>query len=234
MNNIEQNNTADLADFLAGWRTGIERSRSNTTWSIVTFAVIGLTNFGEHPVQSRRLAEILGQSVSEAEALAQRWGPPETRVEDGLISLDPERAKAAPRRQLRIGHRQFGVTGCAGDVFYYAPLVRPSLQLEETCPTTGTLIRLEFTSERVVRVEPAGTVLPMLNPQALEQIEGMSMEEIDANLCVLAPFFSSAEAAQGWLAANPGGRLFPVREAWDLSPLRESRERMLALLNLDH
>jgi alkylmercury lyase len=180
------------------------------------------------------LAEILGRNVRETEALAQQWGVPGTWVEDGLISVDAEQAKVAPRRQLRIGHRQFGVTGCALDVFLYAPLVRPSLQLEETCPITGTPIRLEFTPKRVVRVEPAGTILPMPNSQVLEQIEGMSMEEIDANVCALAPFFSSAEAAQGWLAANPGGRLFPVREAWDLSPLRESRERMLALLNLDH
>ena len=231
MNHIEQNNPADLADFLARWRTGIKES----VWAdTVTLAVIGLTNFGEHPVQSTRLAQILGRSVSEAEALAQQWGPPGTRVEDGLISVDPEQAKAAPRRQARIGHRQFGVTGCALDVFFYAPLVRPSLQLEEICPTTGTPIRLEFTPERVVRVEPAGTVLPMLSPQELEQIEGMSMEEIDANLCVQGPFFSSAEAAQGWLATHPGGRVFPVREAWDLSPLREHRERLLAWLNLDH
>jgi len=229
MNNIEQNNTADLADFLARLRTGMERDK----WVIVTFAVIGLTNFGEYPVQSTRLAEILGGSVSEAEALAQQWGFPGTRVEDGLISVDPERAKAAPRRQVRIGHRQFGVTGCAPDVFGYAPLVRPSLQLEETCPTTGTPIRLEFTSDRVVRVEPASTVLP-LSPQLRDQIEGMSIEDIDANVCVQAPFFSSAEAAQGWLAAFPDGRVFPVREAWDLSPISDNRNRMLALLNLDH
>ena len=231
MNNIEQNNTEDLADFLAQWRTRIEGS---TTLAFVALIVVGLTNYGEHPVQSTRLAEILGRSVSEAEVLAQRWGPPGTRVEGGLISVDPERAKATPRRQLWIGHRQFGVTGCALDLLYYAPLVRPSLQLEETCPTTGTPIRLEFTSERVVLVEPAGTVLPVLNPQTLDQLEGMSTEEIDANLCVQGPFFSSAEAAQEWLETHPGGRVFPVREAWDLSPVREYRERLLAQLNLDH
>jgi hypothetical protein len=49
-----------------------------------------------------------------------------------------------------------------------------------------------------------------------------------------APFFSSAEAAQGWLAAFPDGRVFPVREAWDLSPISDLRNRMLALLNLAH
>jgi alkylmercury lyase len=229
MNNIEQNNPADLADFLARLRTGFERHK----WIIVTEAVIGLTNFGEHPVQSTRLAEILGGDVREAEALAQQWGWPGTRVENGFISVDPERAKAAPRRHVRIGHRQFGVTGCAPDVLFYAPLARPSLQLEETCPTTGTPIRLEFTPNRVVRVEPASTVVP-ISLQWIDQIEGMPIEDIDANVCVQAPFFSSAEAAQGWLAAFPDGRVFPVKEAWDLSPLSDNRDRILALLNLDH
>lgn len=231
MTNIGQNNTADLADVLARWHTWIKRNK----WINVTCAVAGLTNLGEHPVQSTRLAEILGKDVREAEALARQWGWPGTRVENGLISVDPERAKAAPRRQVRIGHRQFGVTGCAPDVFLYAPLARPSLQLEETCPTTGTLIRLEFTPDRVVRVEPTSTVVP-ISPQWLDQIDGMpieDIEDIDANVCVQGPFFSSAEAAQGWLAAHPGGGAFPVREVWDHSAMSDYRDSMVALLNLD-
>src|SRR5260370_27854326 len=134
MNNIEQNNTADLADFLARLRTGMERNK----WVIVTFAVIGLTNFGEYPVQSTRLAEILGGSVSEAEALAQQWGFPGTRVEDGLISVDPQRAKAAPPRQVRIGPPPFGVTGCPPHLLRYPPPVPPSPPPEETTPTPPT------------------------------------------------------------------------------------------------
>jgi hypothetical protein len=42
----------------------------------VTYAVVGLTNFGEHPVPSTRLAEVLGRPVSEAEALPRQWGWP--------------------------------------------------------------------------------------------------------------------------------------------------------------
>lgn len=229
MSTVEHKNDASLSDFLAGWSKGLKESELIK----VAYAVIGLTNFGEYPVQSTQLAEILGRSVSEAEVLAQQWGWPGTRVENGLISVDPERAKAVPRRHVRIGHRQFGVTGCAPDVFLYAPLVRPSLQLEETCPTTGTPMRIVFTPSGVESVDPSSIVVPMLPAQALEQTTRMTIEEIDANLCVQGPFFSSAEAAHGWLAAYPGGRIFPVRELWDLSPLREWRDRMSALLNLD-
>jgi hypothetical protein len=205
-------------------------------------AVLVLTNFGERPVPSVRLAEVLGRPVSEAETRARGHcttaTPAEdglTRVEDGLITyINPERAQSAPRRQLQIGDRRFGVTGCAPDVFLYAPLVRPSLQVEETCPAGGTPIRIVFIPSGVESADPAGAVLPILPPPEFDRLEGMSPREADACMCAQCPFYSSAKAAQGWLAAHPGGRVFPVREAWDLSFHRVWRDRMSALLNLGH
>ena len=52
----------------------------------MTYAVIGLTNFGERPVESTRLAEVLDRPVNEAEALARQWGWPGTRVAAGPSS----------------------------------------------------------------------------------------------------------------------------------------------------
>ena len=198
----------------------------------VTYAVIGLTNFGEKPVPSTRLAEVLGRPVAEAEALARQWGWPGTRAEDGLISVNPERAKSAARRQVRIGDRRFGVTGCGCDIFYYAPLVHPFLQVEETCPVTGTPIRIVFTPSRVESVGPRSAVVALAPPQECAPAETSDVEEVDANLCVQWPLFSSAEAAQSWLDAHPGGRVVPVREVWDLSVFRDWRDKMSALLNL--
>jgi len=229
-------NYAGLADFLAGWSKQLHERLP-----VTGFAVIGLTNFGEHPVQSTRLAEVLGRPVREAEALAQghcTTGKPVedgyTRVEDGLITFNPERAPSAPRRQVQVGDRRLGMTGCAPDVILYAPLVRPSLQVEETCPATGTPIRIVFTPSRVEQVEPAGAIVAMPPVQVLDRADEMTVWEVDASICAQCPFYSSAEAAQGWLANFPGGRVFPVREAWDLSVIREWRDRMSALLNLDH
>jgi hypothetical protein len=151
----------------------------------------------------------------------------------GLITfINPQRAQSAPPRQLQIGHRRFGMTGSAPDVFLYAPLLRPSLQVEETCTITGTPIRVVFSPGRVESVEPAGAVAPILPPQEFDRLEGMSPREADACMCAQCPFYSSAEAAQGWLAAHTSGRVFPVREAWDLSFHRAWRDRMSALLNL--
>lgn len=230
---------AGLAGFIAGWA---ERLQGSDVLA-AGFAVMGLTNFGERPVSSARLAEILGRSVSEAEALAQGHaspGAPVTcgsadelgllRIDDGIITFEPGRARSAPRRQLQIGARRFGMIGCAPDVFLYAPLVRPSLQVAETCPTTGTPMRLEFTPGRVESVEPEGVVVPILPPQEFDLLEGMLDRNPCASLCADSPFYSSAEAAQGWLAAHPGGRVFTVRDAWGLSFHRAWRDRMSALL----
>src|SRR5262249_52456322 len=224
MSTIEHGNDAGLADFLAGW----DKSLHKAGHLPVMFAVMGLTNFGEKPVPSLRLAEVLGRPVSEAGALAQSHPfAPGTRVEDGLIRVEhglipftPEHATSAPRRRLRIGDRRVGVTGCAPDVVLYAPLIRPSVQVEETCPATGTPMRFVFTPGGVESVDPAGAMVPILPPQAFDRLAGYP-GDWDATVCAQCPFYSSAAAAQGWLATHPDGRVFPVREAWDLSFHRE-------------
>jgi alkylmercury lyase len=233
MNDLRHQSDESLAEFMAGWRTTQEE---RVPWLTVTGAVVGLTNYGEKPVPSTRLAELLGRAVSEAEALAQRWGPPGTRVEGGLISVSAERARAPSRRCVRIGERRFGVTGCGPDIFLYAPLVRPSLHLEETCTTTGSSIRIVFTPRGVERVEPSRAVLAVNHPREVSDlIEGrVDIEDVDANVCVQTPLYSSAEAARGWLADHPGGRLFTIREAWELSVFRDWRGSMSALLNLNN
>jgi alkylmercury lyase len=242
MSNAEHDNDAGLADFIEGWSKRLQESEVTAAG----FAVMGLTNFGERPVLSARLAEVLGRPVSEAESLAQGHstpGAPVTcgsadglrllRVEDGIITFIPARAKSERRRQLQIGDRRFGMVGCAPDVFLYAPLVRPSLQLVEPCTVTGTPIRLVFTPSRVESVDPLGAVVPILPPQEFDRLEGMLDRDPDVDMCAESPFYSSAEAAQGWLAAHPGGRVFPIQEAWDLSFHRVWRGRMSALLKLD-
>lgn len=240
MTSIEHDKDAGLADFMAAWETEIDRMSANHGW-----VVLGLTNFGGRPIPSARLAEVLGRSVGEAEALARQYSWPGTRVGDGLITVNPERAKSAARRQVQIGDRRFGVTGCGPDIFLYAPLVRPSLQLEETCTVTGTPIRIVFTPSGVERVDPGGAVVAMPHPRILDQVPapcghldeaagdaGEIIEDVDASICAQWPLFSSAEAAQGLMPHHPDGRVFPIREAWDLSFLRKWRDKMSALLDL--
>lgn len=74
-------------------------------------------------------------------------------------------------------------------------------------------------------------MLPVLPPREFDRVEEFeSLKDIDASFCAQCPFYSSAEAARGWLATHPGGRMFGFREAWDLSFHRVWRDRMSALL----
>src|SRR5260370_35488948 len=100
---------------------------------------------------------------------------------------------------------------CALNLYLYARLLRTSAQAEETCPVTGTPIRLVFTPRRVEHVEPAGAVLPLPGPQsplyscaeAASNGEEADADACGASLCSQAPFFPSAEPAQGWPDTTP-------------------------------
>lgn len=231
---IENITASGTADFMAGWSQLLQENELLMT---AGFAVIGLTNFGERPIPTAHLAQVLGLSVSQAEKFAEQGWPGffGTRVEGGLITVSPERVPLAARRQLQIGDRRFGVTGCAPDVFLYAPLLRPSVAVEETCPATGRPIRIVFTPSGVESVDPEVAVVPVPPKHEVDRVRGMGTQDCnaDATLCGECPFYASAEAAQGWLAAHPGGHIFLVREAWDLSVHRAWRDRMSALLKLD-
>jgi hypothetical protein len=67
MTSIEHDDDASLAGFVAGW----DQRLGENVQLPVGFAVLVLTSFGETPVSSVRLAEVLGRPVSEVEALAQ-------------------------------------------------------------------------------------------------------------------------------------------------------------------
>ncbi len=56
MSKVKHDTDAGLAEFEAGWSTTHEDS---VPWITVTGAVVGLTNYGEKPVPSTRLAEVL-------------------------------------------------------------------------------------------------------------------------------------------------------------------------------
>jgi hypothetical protein len=237
MSNSRHGNDASLVGFMAGWDRRLQENEQLP----VGFAVLVLTKFGETPVRSTRLAEVLARPVSEAEAWARghctAGAPVEggfIRAEDGLITyINPDRAKSAPRRRLQVGDRRFGMTGCGFDVFLYAPLVRPSLQVEETCTVTGTTIRLVFTPSRVESVDPAGAVAPIPPPQTFDRLEGMTVQECDAVMCSsrrpclprlggVGPELSSSVAGPD---VDPAGPLVPP--AYRAAPLIRSTVQLV-------
>lgn len=85
-----------------------------------------------------------------------------------------------------------------------------SVRAESTYPTTGTAVRVDLSPEGVKLVEPPGTVVTVLHPRTPVLQEMGNVEDADANACSQQSFFASAEAAVRWLAAHPGGRIYPV------------------------
>jgi Alkylmercury lyase len=241
MTSTRHHSDAGTAGFMAAWETEIDRQlAARHGW-----VVLGLTNFGERPLTTTRLAAVLGIPLSEAEALARQYSWPGTRIEDGIITVNPEQAGSPARRHLQIGDRRFGVTGCGPDIFLYAPLVRPWLRLEETCTVTGTAMQIMFTPGGAESVEPGGAVVAMPHPRILDQVPAPcghlgaaagnardAIEDVDASICAQWPLFSSAKAARGLMARYPDSRVFPIRQAWELSFLSKWRDRMSAVLDL--
>ncbi len=101
MTTIKHGNDAGLADFLAklDWANATEPLAFG-------YAVIALTNFGERPVEITRLAEVLELPVNQAETRARQWGGwPGTRVENRIITVNPERAGPVTGWSRRVRRR---------------------------------------------------------------------------------------------------------------------------------
>lgn len=203
----KQTRPTGLAEFDQGWLEVIQQ----TPWINDLYALIGLTRLGERPVSLERLAAVVDRPVAEAAALAQREF--DVRIEDGLIHWDDPYPGEQTRRIVQIGDRQVPMgSGCGPDVFGFAAVIDVPFRVEETDPATGTLIRVDFLPDGVQRVDPPGAVTILLSVEAIRPTTGGHFEDVNANVCSFQPIFSSAEAAEPWLADRPGSRAFTVKE----------------------
>jgi Alkylmercury lyase len=109
------------------------------------------------------------------------------------------------------------MSGCVPDLFQIAAVLDTPFQVEDSCPTTGTPIRVDFVpphhrADLVDAVVPAETVVS-LDPRLLGQTSTMTPEQIDTNLCVQMPFFANPDAAQSgrctaWKLSRTAGTSF--------------------------
>lgn len=108
--------------------------------------------------------------------------------------------------------------GCAPDVVFVAVLGGEPVWAEATCPATNEPIRVRLTAEGVAEIEPDGAVIAAVHPVDLPAYDDLDdLQAVEASLCDQMPFFSSAQAAEGWLARHPGGRLFTIADFWTFS-----------------
>lgn len=208
----EQTRPTGLEEFDQGWLEVIQQ----TPWITDLYALVGLTRLGERPVSLARLAAVVDRPLEETAGLVRRQF--RARIEDGLIHWDDPYPGEQPRRIVQIDDRQVPMgSGCGPDVFGFAAVLDVPFQVRETCPTTGTPIRVDFVPDGVARVDPPEAVTILLSVQDIRPSTGKDFAEINANVCSFQPLFASAAAAESWLAARPGSRAFTVEEMFQRS-----------------
>jgi hypothetical protein len=220
-------NPADLGTFDAAWREVDERLR---TMVEVMYGLIGLSRLGEHPVEVERFAGYLDRPTSDALALLDTHSGAlfTTHIRDELITIDLTRPDALRRRHLRIGERRIAMSGCAPDLFQIAAVLDTPFQVEDTCPATGTPIRIDFAppdhrADLIDAVDPPDTVVA-LDPRLLGQTATMTPEQIDTNLCAQMPFYANPDAAQPWLTGRPARHACPARRMAQLEVIGYARD----------
>jgi alkylmercury lyase len=206
----EQDHHQPLDDFDRAWQELFAQFQPQIA---LVSALFKLTDMGEHPVEIERLAAAIGRPPDETVALAQQWA--RVRVADGRI-YDDLAGGPYSRYRVEMGTRLLDIGGCAPDVFWAVLAAGLSVRVKSKCPTTGTTIQVDLSPEGARRVEPPGTVVTVLHPQAQVLQEMENVEDADATVCSEQSFFVSAEAAASWLASHPGGRIYSVAEffAW--------------------
>lgn len=203
----ERIHTTELEEFDQGWLIAMER----TPFVSAIIALSGLTRLGECPAELDRLAAIIDRPVDETAALVRREFV--ARVEGGLIYWDDPYPGDQTLRTVHIGDRVLPMgSGCGPDVFTIAAVFDVPFRVEETCPVTGTPIRIDFVPGGYERADPPETVTVLLHPDDFRDTIGGHFDEINANVCTYQPFFASAKAAERALEAHPGSRAFTVAE----------------------
>jgi len=223
---IEQLHAAELEEFDRGWSAVIEQ----TPFATLVTALGGLTRLGEHPASLARLAGILDRSVPETTALIRENTT--ARIEDGLIHWDEPFPGEQTRRTLYVGDRTITMnSGCAPDLFAYAAVLDVPFRVEETCPATGTLIRVEFVPGGYQRADPPEAVTLLLALGQVQKVTGGSFDQVNTTLCSYQPFFASAQAAEAALAARPGSRAFTVNEMFERPFVTHYRDNLRPLVH---
>lgn len=201
--------TTELTDFDKARRDALER----IPFARLVTAFGGLTRLGERPASLTRLAAIMEMSTEDtAKLLRENLS---VRIEDDAVHWDTPFPGEQTRRTLYVGDREIPMrSGCAPDLFAYAAVLDVPFHAEETCPVSGTPIRVEFVPGGHRRVDPPEAVTVLMPLQRLRSANGI-FEDIDTTICAHQPFLASAQAAQPWLAAIPGSRAFTVAEMFD-------------------
>jgi alkylmercury lyase len=158
------------------------------------------------PVAATDLADAAGLTeVATRTALA---ATPETEYDDEGHIVGQGLTLRPTRHRFTVDGEEL-YTWCALDTLIFPVIIDRPATIESTSPTSGSTVRVTATPTGVTAVEPATAVMSLVNPEDLSSIR--------SSFCNQVHYFTSAEDAQPWLEAHPGGEILPVADAYRLA-----------------
>lgn len=190
-----------------------QQSFGRDFWRLLWVAVAELA--AGRPVEPERLASLAGVPLDRVVAIAREarleWDPSGERlVGAGLTSAE------TPYRVDLDGRTMW--TYCAPDTLELPVILGTPVRTRSSCAATGEPIHVHATPTRVESVDPPSTVVSF--PDA----PFGDLANVRQTGCDQSSFYRDTEAASGWLAANPQGRLVTVPDAFEV--LRASMLRI--------
>jgi alkylmercury lyase len=168
------------------------------------------------PVDDAQLAGTLGLSIIETRAFLER----ET-IKCLVYPDDQGRVLGFGGLAARAMHHRFEVDGralstwCAWDSLFIPEILRRTARASSVDPESGQIIRLVTTPERIESVEPDGTLISFIRPDA--HVFGTSAANVMAKFCHFIFFFASRSSGERWVDKNPGTFLYSLDDAFVLA-----------------
>lgn len=120
--------------------------------------------------------------------------------------------KLSPTHRLEVDGREL-FAWCAWDTLFLPAVLDATANVESVCPTTGDVVSLDVSPDRVLEVSHPDAVMSFLLPDL----------DFDADViqsfCHFVHFFASREAGEAWSASHPGTFLLSLDKAFELGRL---------------
>ncbi len=168
------------------------------------------------PVPQAVLAERVRVSVETVNRILESWpgvfSDRQHRVV-GYWGLSLLAAYSSPHTLTMNGQRLSA--WCAWDTLFLPQLVGHIAEVESASPSDAGIVRLTITPQKVERVEPIGSQMSVLVPDAQEM-----QKNVITSFCHFVHFFPSREAGESWTGKHPETFMLSMQEAHTLARLK--------------
>jgi alkylmercury lyase len=172
------------------------------------------------PVPRPALADRAGVTVETVNRILDSWpgvfSDGQQRIV-GYWGLSLPAAYSSPHTLTMNGQRLSA--WCAWDTLFLPQLVGHTAEVESGSPGDAGIVRLTITPQQVERVEPVGSQMSVLVPDAQEM-----QKNVITSFCHFVHFFPSPEAGESWTGKHPRTFMLSMQEAHTLARLKNEAQ----------